>query len=524
MKRLAILGTLLSLAACQDRVPTTPADAHRPLGSTAELPERGGDSKPEPAGFGIMSAGLSTVALGSPGGPSPADLAQALAGPGVTVGGASYVGAQRAAGTFAGGDGIVGFDSGVVLGSGNVGYVRGPNQSDAVSAFNGTPGDGALSALTGRNTNDAAVLSFTFVPDADRVYIEYVFTSEEYNEYVNSGYDDVAAFFVDGANCATTPGGGRVSVNTVNNGNPLGSGGSNPHLYRNNDRSDGGGAIDTEMDGLTLVMVCVARVNPGVVNTLRLAISDVGDSSSDSNVFIRAGSLSTTPPPQVNTPPVAAAGADRVVECAGHSGTAVALDGSGSRDSDGRLVSHEWFEGGKLVATGATPTVTLGMGQHVLVLVVTDDTGAKDDDEVVVNVEDTTAPTLTVGASPGSLWPPDHTLRAVELSAAATDACDHAPAVTAVVTSSEADDAKGGGDGATTGDIRVVRPDGSVLLSSNSAPAVPFRPGIDRLELRAERFGSAASRVYTLTVTATDDAGNATTRTATVTVAHDRGK
>ncbi|HEU0076557.1 MAG TPA: choice-of-anchor L domain-containing protein, partial [Longimicrobiaceae bacterium] len=495
MKRLATFGMLLSLAACQDRAPTTPAGAHRPLASEAEIPERKGETKPEPTGFGIMSAGLTTAALGSPGGPTPDDLAQALVGPGVTIGSVSYVGAGQAAGAFAGGDGIIGFESGVVLGSGSISSVRGPNTLDGVTTVNGTPGDASLSALTGRNTYDAAVLSFTFVPDADRVYVEYVFTSDEYNEWVNSSFDDAFAFYVNGTNCATTPTGARVSINSINAGNPLGSGGSNPSLYRNNDPSDGGGGIDTEMDGLTVVMVCEAPVNPGVPNTMRLAIADASDPAWDSNVFIKAGSFSTTPPPQVNRPPVADAGADRVVECAGHSGTAVALDGSGSHDPDGKPASYEWFEGGSLVATGATPTVTLATGSHVLVLVVTDATGATDDDEVMVEVEDTTAPTLTVSASPGSLWPPDHGYRAVELSAAAADACDHAPADTAVVVSSEADDARGAGDGETVGDVRVTRPDGTVLLSSDAAPAVAFRPGVDRLELRAERCGTAAPRV-----------------------------
>ncbi|MEW5927700.1 MAG: choice-of-anchor L domain-containing protein [Gemmatimonadota bacterium] len=526
MKRLAILGALLALAGCRDSVPATAPDAHRPLGSAAEFPERKGESKPEAeaAGFGTMSSGLSTVALGTPGGPTPEDLAQALVGAGITVSGVSYSGAAQAAGTFAGGDGIIGFESGVVLGSGSVASVRGPNQLDGVTGVNGTPGDGPLTTLTGRTTYDASVLSFTFVPDDDRVYVEYVFTSDEYNEYVNSSFDDAFAFFVNGTNCATAPGGARVSVNSINAGNPLGSGGSNPHLYRNNDLSDGGGAIDTEMDGLTVVMVCEAAVNPGVPNTMRLSIADASDRILDSNVFIKAGSFSTTPPPQVNQPPVAAAGADRVVECAGHSGTAVALDGSASHDPDGKLVSYEWFEGGSQVAAGATPTVTLGTGAHTLVLVVTDDSGATDADSVAVDVVDTVAPALTVDATPASLWPPDHGLRAVQVSVVSTDACDPAPVVAATVVSSEADDARGVGDGETTGDMQVTRPDGTVLTSSNAAPAVPFRPGVDRLELRAERSGTAAPRVYTITVTATDGAGNSTTRSTTVVVAHDQRK
>jgi hypothetical protein len=133
---------------------------------------------------------------------SPEDLAQTLAGDGVTVSDVTYTGDPTAAGTFAGGGGIAGFDDGLVLSSGRVASVVGPNDTRAKSATHGTPGDWELTALAGFKTLDAASLAFDFVPDADRVFIRYVFGSEEYNEYVNSQYNDVFAFFVNGENCA----------------------------------------------------------------------------------------------------------------------------------------------------------------------------------------------------------------------------------------------------------------------------------------------------------------------------------
>ena len=42
--------------------------------------------------------------------------------------------------------------------------------------------------------------------------------------------------------------------------------------------------------------------------------------------------------------------------------------------------------------------------------------------------------------------------------------------------------------------------------------------------LRAERLGNGSGRVYTLTATASDLAGNSTTATATCIVPHDQGK
>jgi hypothetical protein len=243
-----------------------------------------------PTAFGALSTSdLNTVTAN--------DLANTLVGPGVSVSNVTYTGANVAGGTFAGGTGIIGFEEGVVLSSGNVASVVGPNTVDNATTQNGTAGDADLNALVApRVTNDAAVLEFDFVPDADKVFFEYVFSSEEYNEWVNSNFDDVFGFFVNGTNCAVV-GTDRVSINTINNGNPFGAGTiTNPHLYINNDLSDGGGAIDTQMDGLTVVLTCEAAVTPNATNHMKLAIADTTDLILDSNVFIKEGSLSTTPP------------------------------------------------------------------------------------------------------------------------------------------------------------------------------------------------------------------------------------
>lgn len=84
----------------------------------------------------------------------------------------------------------------------------------------------------------------------------------------------------------------HVSIDTINGGQPYGAANaSHPELYRNNDLTDGGGALDTEMDGLTVVMTCSAPVVPGGVNHIKLAIADVGDYRLDSNVFLEGGSF-----------------------------------------------------------------------------------------------------------------------------------------------------------------------------------------------------------------------------------------
>lgn len=283
MRRILLLAALPFVAgACggDGRAPTASDDPTR-LG---QLQRMLGDSDEE----------LTTQDLNQ--GLTPLYLARVLAGSGVEISNVSYSGAPVAAGLFSGGDEIVGFESGVVLGTGRIASVKGPNKVVDATTDNGTPGDSLLDLLAGSGnpTMDAAILSFDFVPHGSSITLEYVFASEEYNDYVNTGYNDVFAFYVNGKNCAVV---GRpalpVSINTINNGNPFGIPPvSHPELYRNNDiDSNGGATIATEMDGLTMVLTCTARVRPGVRNHMRLAIADAGDPAYDSNVFLRAGSL-----------------------------------------------------------------------------------------------------------------------------------------------------------------------------------------------------------------------------------------
>ena len=237
-------------------------------------------------------------------GSTAAGLAQSLVGGGVTISNVTYTGANNAAGSFTdtGPGTVVGFDSGVVLGSGSVQTldgdnpcskgVEGPNQCDGNTTINGTPGDADLDALAGKTTFDAAVLEFDFVPQFSTVQFTYVFSSDEYNEFSNTTFNDTFGFLVNGQNCALVPGTTTpVGVNTINGGNPFGTNAQHPELFRNNDLDDGGGTINTEMDGLTVALTCDANVNAGVTNHMKLAIADASDAVLDSNVFIQAGSL-----------------------------------------------------------------------------------------------------------------------------------------------------------------------------------------------------------------------------------------
>ncbi len=250
------------------------------------------------AGPNVAGSGLSTTDLNTV---TPEDLVNALLGPGVLVENITFVGANIAGGLFTGGAGIIGCESGVVLSSGNVASIIGPNTMDDTTTALGLPGDPDLDALIpGFMTQDATILEFDFTCESvDVVQFQYVFASEEYNEFVFSDFNDVFGFFVDGVNIALVPGAGStpVAIDTVNCGNPYDppSGGANCNLFRNNDLNDGGGTIDTEMDGLTLVFTATTPLTPGP-HHIKLAIADTGDMALDSNVLVCAGTLECAEP------------------------------------------------------------------------------------------------------------------------------------------------------------------------------------------------------------------------------------
>jgi hypothetical protein len=249
-----------------------------------------GGEKPTPTGPTALIVQDLTGAL------TPQDLAGSLAGVGVAISNVTYVGAEVAAGAFNGGTDIVGFESGVILSSGAATSVIGPNTVFDVTKQNFWPGDPDLDALSNFNTFDAAILEFDFVASSSTLFFHYVFSSDEYNEYVHDQYNDVFAFYINGVNCAFVGANQLpVSVNTINNGFPYGIDPVNPELYRNNDpfHSPEPATIDTEMDGLTEVLNCGANVTPGATNHMKLAIADATDDIYYSNVFI-AG-LTTEP-------------------------------------------------------------------------------------------------------------------------------------------------------------------------------------------------------------------------------------
>ena len=214
----------------------------------------------------------------APGGAAAA-LAQALVGPGVTVSNARFTGDPAASGTFTGAAAEFSIASGVILSTGNVVDAHGPNEGDGWSTDHNRPGDNDLSQIVGAETFDAAVLEFDVVPVANTMSIRFVFASEEYPEFVDSDFNDVLAIFVNGVNCANYNG-RPVAINSINEN-------VNQALFIPNYT----GARNTEFDGFTVPLDCVAAVTPGVPNRVKIAIADTSDGIYDAAVFIAAGGM-----------------------------------------------------------------------------------------------------------------------------------------------------------------------------------------------------------------------------------------
>jgi hypothetical protein len=117
------------------------------------------------------------------------------------------------------------------------------------------------------------------------------------------------------------------------------------------------------------------------VHTVTLTVTDDdGDTGTDDMVV-------TVVPAGENLPPVADAGPDqRLADNDGDLFAAVTLDGSGSTDADGTIVSWEWQEGGTIYGSAEVLDVELHIELHRIVLTVTDDLGATDSDSVLVLV------------------------------------------------------------------------------------------------------------------------------------------
>jgi hypothetical protein len=214
--------------------------------------------------------------------------------------------------------------------------------------------------------------------------------------------------------------------------------------------------------------------------------------------------------PQLNQAPVVSCPDPATVECGG----ATTLSAKVS-DPNGDALTVVWSVNGvglqtNELAAGTTTvpvdssfTAEYPLGTNAITVTATDSAGNTSDCSTTVIVVDTIPPVITkVTANPDVLWPPNHKMVTVQLSAWVTDICGDTTWKVVGVTSSEGVNATGSGN---------TSPDWAIIDDHT-------------VSLRAERSGITGPRTYTITVQATDAAGNVSQpKSVDVVVLHDRG-
>lgn len=215
-------------------------------------------------------------------------LGNTLAGNNVNVTNATITGGVSQKGKFSFTGSGFPLQSGVILSTGDITDAVGPNSSSSTGSSMGQPGHPDLTAIAGIQTYDAVEFKFDFVVQSSTIEFNYIFASEEYNEFVGSGFNDVFAFFISGPgingweNIALIPNTNvPVSINNVNNGS---------YWQYFNDNSNG--SVNIEYDGFTDVLTAKKdSLVPCETYTLMLVIADAGDGILDAAVFLEENSL-----------------------------------------------------------------------------------------------------------------------------------------------------------------------------------------------------------------------------------------
>ena len=220
----------------------------------------------------------------------------------VQISNVTYTGDSTQCGFFWADQTSLGVQAGIMLASGDIANAEGPNESNSTTSALYTPGDALLESLLPdyKPSYDAAVLEFDFVASKPGLSFNYVFASEEYDEWVCSPFNDVFGFFISGPgfngeqNVAIIPNTNiPVQINTINNGNPgnpdstFMCGPTNNNYFVSNPM----GSNEIEYDGYTVPISSTFSVIPGETYHAKLAITDISDGAFDSGVLISFNSM-----------------------------------------------------------------------------------------------------------------------------------------------------------------------------------------------------------------------------------------
>ena len=180
-------------------------------------------------------------------------------------------------------------ERGIFLSSGG-----GPGTENTENGFtvdHGEPGDSRLTETAANafpeagGTSDAAIVSFTFDGSqlaTDTLALDLFFGSDEYPEYADSAFVDIAAVYVNGVNYALFGNDPRQPLAIV--GDSINTEGN---FFDNTD-----GRFNTEYDGFSTLLTVLAPIVAGQ-NEVVIAIADTGDAILDSGIFVGDAEAST---------------------------------------------------------------------------------------------------------------------------------------------------------------------------------------------------------------------------------------
>jgi len=190
------------------------------------------------------------------------------------------------------------FDDGVLLTTGKAVSAIGPNVNLLSEGSTSWAGDLDLEeAINESNTINATVLEFDFLPLADKVTFEYIFSSEQYFAYNNPNqcnFSDGFAFLLrvaDGQNqyqnLAVVPGTNvPVKITTIR-----GDGTICPSANTSYFDAFNGSQHPTNYNGQTTILKAEAVVQPGTLYHMKLVVADQGNPLYDSAIFLGGGSF-----------------------------------------------------------------------------------------------------------------------------------------------------------------------------------------------------------------------------------------
>jgi hypothetical protein len=225
-------------------------------------------------------------------------------------------------GTFTGGSTgtagpLLGIENGVLLVTGTATTADGPNRFSSRTTGNELgPTSTSLATVDPGTQYDTVTLQFNVVPTGNTLSMEYLFASEEYNEFVCTTFNDAMGIFVSGPGITGEVNIAKLdqtlagfSINEINRGvagaasstYPSPCNKNNSQFFVNNienynetitaTNSATTPAIQSsytnvEYDGFTKPLAASFAVQPNQTYTIKVVTADIGDAQWDGGVFV----------------------------------------------------------------------------------------------------------------------------------------------------------------------------------------------------------------------------------------------